>query len=75
MYLALKREIFSAPTQKCIELMVEHRAKIPLEIIQDFEDEVGQPMQSDTELLAWLFDTARKSRLPRFKDFSKAKII
>ena len=72
-YLALEREMYSAPIQKCIELMVEHRAKIPLELIQDFEDEVGQPMQSDTELLAWLFDTARKSRLPRFKDFLKAK--
>ena len=62
-----------APIQSSIELMVTYQARMPRELIQDFEDEAGHTLQSNTELLSWLFGTARRSRLPHFRDFFKAK--
>ena len=41
--------------------------------VTDFEDEADHTLQSNTELLSWLFGMARRSRLPHFKDFFKAK--
>ena len=63
----------ATPIQSCIELMVRYQARMPCELIQDVEDEAGRTLQSNTELLSWLFGTARRSRLPHFKDFFKAK--
>ena len=62
-----------APIQSSIELMVTYQARIPRELIQDFEDEAGHTLQSNTELLRWLFGTTRRSRLPHFKDGLRAK--
>ena len=61
------------PIQNSIELMVRYQAIMPRELIQDFEDEAGYTLQSNTELLSWLFGTARRSRLTHFKDFFKAR--
>ena len=61
------------PIQSSIELMVSYQARMPRELIQDFEDEAGHTLRSNTELLSWLFGMARRSRLPHFKDFFKAK--
>ena len=61
------------PEQSTIELMVRYQAIMPRELIQDFEDEAGHTPESNTELLRWLFGTARRSRLPHFKDNLRAK--
>lgn len=66
-----KRDV--TPIQNSIELMVSYQARMPRELIQDFEDEAGHTLQSNTELLSWLFGTARRSRLPHFKALFKAK--
>ena len=51
-YLAAPTEGYHAPIRRCIKFMVEYRARTPHELIQDFEDHVGQTPQSDTKLLA-----------------------
>ena len=72
-YLQRVGEGHVAHIQSSIELIVRYQAIMPRELIQDFEDEAGHTLQSNTELLSWLFGTARRPRLPHFRDFFGAK--